>query len=39
MKGFSDTNFLKAYIKQKEDKKTGSKKDKFEDNFETRKEK
>lgn len=39
MKGFSDINFQKAYIKQKKYKKTGEMKDKLEDNFQTQKQK
>lgn len=39
MKGFSDINFQKAYIKLKKYKKTGEMKDKLEDNFQTQKQK
>lgn len=39
MKGFSDKEFLAAYIKLKKDEKTGLMKDKFEDNFQTREQK
>lgn len=39
MKGFSETNFFKEYIKPKKDKKTGLIKDKLEDNFQTGKQK
>lgn len=39
MIGFSETTFLKEYIKSKKDKKTGVIKDKLEDNFQTGKQK
>ena len=39
MIGFSETNFLREYIKPKKDKKTGVVKDKLEDNFQTGKQK
>ena len=39
MIGFSETNFLKEYIKPKKDKKTGEIKNKLEDNFQTGKQK
>ena len=39
MIGFSDSKFLKEYIKPKKDKKTGLIKDKLEDNFQTGKQK
>ena len=39
MIGFSETNFLREYIKPKKDKKTGMIKDKLEDNFQTGKQK
>lgn len=39
MIGFSETTFLKEYIKPKKDKKTGVIKDKLEDNFQTGKQK
>lgn len=35
MIGFSDSKFLKEYIKPQKDKKTGLIKDKLEDNFQT----
>lgn len=39
MIGFSETNFLREYIKPKKDKKTNVVKDKLEDNFQTGKQK
>lgn len=39
MIGFSDTNFLREYIKPSKDKKTGAIKNKIEDNFQTGKQK
>lgn len=39
MIGFSETNFLREYIKPKKDKKTGLVKNKLEDNFQTGKQK
>lgn len=39
MIGFSDSKFLKEYIKPQKDKKTGLIKDKLEDNFQTGKQK
>lgn len=39
MIGFSETNFLREYIKPKKDKKTGVVKNKLEDNFQTGKQK
>lgn len=39
MIGFSDTNFLREYVKTSKDKKTGTLKDKIEDNFQTGKQK
>ncbi len=39
MIGFSETNFLREYIKPKKDQKTGGIKNKLEDNFQTGKQK
>ena len=39
MIGFSDSKFLKEYIKPQKDKKTGLIKDKLEDKFQTGKQK